>query len=343
MFRFGFVTALFGLALIPLVAGLMWRGAAQRRRALARFGDLALVRQLSRSVNPRARAWKAVGLLAVLGLSVVAVARPQFGSRVETVRREGMDIVVALDLSTSMLAEDLAPNRLQRSKLEIQRLIERLDGDRIGLIAFAGQAFVQSPLTSDYGAARLFLNAMDTDLVPVQGTDLGAALELALDAFSDAPVEERIIIVVTDGEDHEGGIGPAVDRALEAGVTIHAVGVGSADGVPIPEYDAAGGPAGFKRDEAGAVVTTRLDETTLRQIVTRTGGRLYRSTPEASELTALIEEVANLGGREIDAREVTQYDEQFQIFLGAAILLLFLEGLWTDRKKTVRVWRGRFS
>lgn len=343
MFRFGFVTALVALALIPLVVALLWRGAALRRRALARFGDVELVRQLSRTVNPRARFWKAVLVLAAVGFAVVAMARPQFGSRVETVRREGMDIVVALDLSTSMLAEDIAPNRLQRSKLEIQRLIQRLDGDRIGLIAFAGQAFVQSPLTSDYGAARLFLNAMDTDLVPIQGTDIGAALELALDAFSDAPVEERLIIVVTDGEDHEGGIAAAVDRAIDAGVIIHTVGVGSTDGVPIPEFDATGRPGGFKRDDTGAVITTRLDEATLRQIAARTGGQLFRSTPEASELTALIEEVASLGGREIDAREVTQFEEQFQIFLGAAILLLFLESLWTDRKKTVRAWRGRFS
>ena len=343
MFRFGFVTALAALALLPLVAALLWRGATLRRRALARFGELALVRQLSRTVNARARFWKAVLVLAALGLGVFAMARPQFGSRVETVRREGMDIVVALDLSTSMLAEDIAPNRLQRSKLEIQRLIERLDGDRIGLIAFAGQAFVQSPLTSDYGAARLFLNAMDTDLVPVQGTDLGAALDLALDAFSDAPVEERLIIVVTDGEDHEAGIDAAVTRAIEAGVTIHTVGVGSTDGVPIPEFDAQGRPAGFKRDETGAVITTRLDEGTLRRIAARTGGQLFRSTPEASELTALIEEVATLGGREIDAREVTQFEEQFQLFLGAAILLLFLESLWADRKETDRVWRGRFT
>ena len=343
MFRFGFVTALAALALIPLVAALLWRAATLRRRALARFGDLALVRQLSRTVNARARFWKAALVLAALGFAVVAMARPQFGSRVETVRREGMDIVVALDLSTSMLAEDIAPNRLQRAKLEIQRLIERLDGDRIGLIAFAGQAFVQSPLTSDYGAARLFLNAMDTELMPVQGTDLGAALELALDAFTDAPVEDRLIIVVTDGEDHEGGIEAAVARANEAGVTIHTVGIGSADGVPIPEFDAAGGRTGFKRDEAGAVVTTRLDEATLREVAARAGGQLFRSTPEASELTALIEEVAGLAGREIDAREVTQFEEQFQIFLGAAILLLFWESLWTDRKKTARVWRGRFS
>ena len=343
MFRFGFVTALAALALIPLAAALLWRGATLRRRALARFGDLALVRQLSRTVNARARFWKAVLVLVALGFGVVGMARPQFGSRVETVRREGMDVVVALDLSTSMLAEDIAPNRLQRSKLEIQRLIERLDGDRIGLIAFAGQAFVQSPLTSDYGAARLFLNAMDTDLVPVQGTDLGAALDLALDAFSEAPVEERLVIVVTDGEDHEGGIDAALTRAIAAGVTIHTVGVGSTDGVPIPEFDAAGRPAGFKRDETGAVITTRLDETTLREIAASTGGQLFRSTPEASELTALIDEVAALGGREIDAREVTQFEEQFQIFLGAAILLLFLESLWTDRKKTDRVWRGRFT
>ncbi len=343
MFRFGFSTALAAFALVPLAAVLMWYGRSARRRAMRRFGDLALVRQLGDTVDHRARAWKNALLLAVLALAVMAMARPQFGSRVETVRREGMDIVVALDLSASMLAEDIAPNRLQRSKLEIQRLIEQLDGDRIGLIAFAGQAFRQSPLTSDYAAARLFLNAMDTDLMPVQGTDLGAAIELGLDAFSEAPVEERVIIVVTDGEDHEGGIDAAVRRAADAGVTIHAVGVGSADGVPIPEAGGGGATGRFKRDEAGSVVTTRLDEGTLRRIATQTGGRLFRSTPEASELTELIAEIAALGGREIDAREVTQYEEQFQIFLGAAIILLLLESLWNDRRNVKRAWAGRFS
>jgi len=176
--------------------------------------------------------------------------------------------------------------------------------------------------------------------MPVQGTDLGAALALALDAFSNAPVKERVIIVVTDGEDHEGAIDEAVRRAVDAGVKIYTVGVGSPDGVPIPLRDESGGRRGFKRDADGAVVTTRLDEATLRRIAEATGGTLYRTTPEASELTALIDEIAGLGGREIDAREVTQFEEQYQIFLGAAILFLLIEGLWSDRRRPAREPEG---
>ncbi|MCG8470055.1 MAG: VWA domain-containing protein [Gemmatimonadetes bacterium] len=341
MFRLGASTALFALALVPLAAGILWYDRSSRRRALERFGDLELVRRLSETVSHRARLWKRALLLGALAFGTFALARPQFGSRVETVRREGVDLVVALDLSTSMLAEDVEPNRLQRSKLEIQRLIGRLDGDRIGLIAFAGHAFVQSPLTSDYAAARLFLNAMDTDLIPVQGTDLGAALDLALDAFPGSPVDERVIIVVTDGENHEEGIDEAVAKAVEAGVRIFTVGVGSSEGVPIPERDARGTRRGFKRDADGAVVTTRLDESTLRAISAATGGRMFRSTPEASELTALIEEIERIGGREIDAREITQFEEQYQIFLAVSIILLIIEMSLSDRRKLGRTWAGR--
>jgi len=343
MFRFGSALSLLWLLSVPLVALLFWVGAVHRRRALERFGELALIRQLSQTVNHRTRMLKSALIVTALGFAAIALARPQFGTRVETVRREGVDLVIALDLSNSMLAEDVAPNRLQRSKLEIQRLISRLRGDRIGLIAFAGQAFVQSPLTSDYAAARLFLNAMDPDLIPVQGTDLGAAINLALDAFSDEPVEARVIIVVTDGEDHEGGIDDAVSRAVEAGVKIFTVGVGSAGGVPIPEFDRNGVRRGFKRDGDGTVVTTALDEATLKRVAEATGGRLYRSTPEASELTDLIDDVTAMGGRETDSREVTQFEEQFQIFLGIALVLLFAEALLTDRRRVGHEWTGRFS
>jgi len=343
MFRFGSAWALLWLLCVPLVALLFWYGSVRRRRALERFGELALIRQMSQTVSHRARMAKSALILTALGFAAIALARPQFGTRVETVRRKGVDLVIALDLSKSMLAEDVAPNRLQRSKLEIQRLISRLRGDRVGLIAFAGQAFVQSPLTSDYAAARLFLNAMDPDLIPVQGTDLGAAIDLALDAFSDEPVEERVIIVVTDGEDHEGGIDDAVARAVEAGVRIYTVGVGSADGVPIPEFASNGVRRGFKRDADGTVITTALDEATLKRVAEATGGRLYRSTPEASELTDLIEDVTTLAGREIDSREITQFEEQFQIFLGIALALLFAEAWLTDRRRVGHEWTGRFS
>ncbi|MDX1393044.1 MAG: VWA domain-containing protein [Gemmatimonadota bacterium] len=343
MFRFGSPGALFALLLVPLLAVFLRIALHARRRALERFADLDLVERLTRTVDHRRRAWKTVLLVVGVALSLVALARPQFGTRLETVRREGMDIVVALDLSESMLAEDIAPNRLERSKLEIQRLISRLDGDRIGLVAFAGRAFVQSPLTSDYGAARLFLNAMDTDLVPVQGTDVGAALEQALDSFRDESLEHRVVVLVTDGEDHEGRVDEMVARAADSGVRVYTVGIGSAEGVPIPEFDERGQQRGFKRDEEGAVVTTRLEEGTLRRIASMTGGRLFRSTPQASELTALVDELEALGGREIDAREITQFEERFQLFLGVAMLLLFLEGLISDRRREATTWKGRFS
>ena len=333
MFRFGSLEALFGLLLIPLLAVMLWHSARARRRALARFGDSELVRRLAASVHRRNRNLRVFLFLGSATLLLFALARPQFGTRVETVRREGKDVVVALDLSRSMLAEDVAPNRLQRAKLEILRLVDRLDGDRIGLVAFAGQAFVQSPLTTDYAATQLFLNAMEVDLVPVQGTNLGEAMGVALDLFDEEVREHRVLLIVTDGEDHEGEVEDATRRANQAGVRVFTVGIGSADGVPIPEFDAAGRRQGFLRDADGNVVTTRLDEATLRRIADATGGAFYLSTPQSVELDALIEDMSAVGTREIDAREIAQFEEQFQLFLGAAILLLLLEPLLPERRR----------
>ncbi len=344
MFRFATLSALYGLALVPLIAWLLFRSGRARRRALEEFGDSPLVEKLSASVHRTARAWKSVLVVFAAGLLVLALSRPQFGTRVETVRSEGRDVIVALDVSASMLAEDLAPNRMERAKLEISRLIRGLDGDRVGLVAFAGDAFVQSPLTVDYGAALLFLNAMDTDLIPVQGTDLGTALGVALDAFDEGPRrDERVLVVVTDGEDHEGEIDAALSRAVDAGVEIHTVGIGSPEGVPIPEYDASGVRTGFLRDEDGTVVTTRLEEGPLQAIARATGGRYVPAYGGSSGLQDLVDEVASGRGRELETRQVTQYEEQFQIFLGLAIVLLFVEALVPDRRKLSEAWTGRFQ
>jgi Ca-activated chloride channel family protein len=251
--------------------------------------------------------------------------------------------MVALDVSRSMLAEDVNPNRLERARLEIMRIVQRLDGDRIGLVAFAGNAFVQSPLTVDYGAAALFLNSMNTDLIPLQGTNLGEALTVALDAFEEGTSDHRVLIVVTDGEDHEGEIDQALERARDEGVQIHAVGIGSLDGVPIPEFDASGERTGFIRDEEGAVVTTRLDESTLERVAEATGGRYFPALGAGADLDLLVEEVTGAEGRELETREVTQFDEQFQIFLGFALILLFAEGLIPERRRKEEAWAGRFS
>jgi Ca-activated chloride channel homolog len=344
MFRFAEVQALFALLLIPGMGLVYWLAARSRARALEQFGDSVLVQKLSASVNRRGRNWKITLVLISTSMMALALARPQFGTRVETVKTQGRDIMVALDVSNSMLAEDLAPNRLERAKLEIGRLIRGLDGDRIGLVAFAGDAFVQAPLTVDYGAALLFLNSMTTDLLSVQGTDMGIALTTALDAFDEgASRDQRVLVVVTDGEDHEGEIEAAIERAQQAGVQINTVGIGSPGGVPIPEFDGNGRRTGFMRDDEGNVVTTRLEEGVLRQIAEATGGRYVPAYGGTTALQGLVEEIAGVDGGELESRQVTQFDEQFQIFLGLAILMLLIETLIPDRKRKSEAWTGRFQ
>ena len=342
MFRFGASDMLFAYVLVPALVALAWWAHARKRRDLARFGDQRLIERLTATVSRRGQTAKTVLLVVTVALLVTALARPQFGSRVETVRREGQDIIIALDLSASMAAEDMAPNRLQKAKFAIADLIDRLQGDRVGLVAFAGEAFVQSPLTLDYAAARLFLNAMHPDMMSVQGTNLGQAIETALDAFAETARRHRVLVVITDGEDHEGGVDTAVERAVEEGVRVYTVGIGSAEGVPIPERDAAGRPRGFKRDADGAVVTTRLDEATLQTIAARTSGGYYRASPAGTELTRLAEELTAGDGQEFEAEQVTVFDEQYQLFLGLALALLVAEVLVRDRRRLQTAWVGRF-
>ena len=343
MFRFADADMLLAYLLVPALAGLAWWARARTRRALALVGERHLLDRLTASVDRRGRAAKLAAMLAAVALLVTALARPQFGSRVETVRREGQDIVVALDLSASMTAEDIAPSRLDRARFAVADLIGRLEGDRVGLVAFAGEAFVQSPLTSDYGAATLFLNAMDPDMISVQGTNLGQAVAVALEAFAETERRHRVLVLITDGEDHEGEVEEAVDRAIEAGVRIYTVGIGSTEGVPIPELDEDGRAGGFTRDDDGTVVTTQLDEATLQAMADRTGGLYYRASTAGAELEALAAEVTGGEGQEFEAEQVTRFDEQYQIFLGLALALLAAEVLIPDRRRVRTEWSGRFK
>ncbi len=332
MFRFGAGAALWSLALVPLLVLLYWYASRRSRVLLDHFGEREMVRRLRSTVSVTARRWKAGLVLVAVALLALALARPQFGTRVETVRRQGQDVVVALDVSRSMYAEDVAPNRLERAKIEVGRIIQRLDGDRIGLVAFAGDAFVQSPLTADYGAAMMFLNAMDPELMSAQGTDLARAIAVAIEALDETPPENRIIVVVTDGEDHEGGLAEALSTAAAAGVTIHTVGVGSEEGVPLPEVGGSGAGGRFRRDDQGNVITTRLNETALQDIALHTGGEYHRVGQGAGGLGRLAERIER-GGREVESREVTQFEEQYQLFLGVALLLLAVEFIVPGRKK----------
>jgi len=343
MFRFASPEWLLALLLVPILAGGLWLGARRRSQLLARFGDSELVAKLTDSLNRRAREVKTILIVGSVAFLALALARPQFGTRVETVRRRGQDVMVAVDLSRSMLAEDVTPNRLDRARLAILRLIRNLDGDRIGLVAFAGEAFIQSPLTVDYTAAAMFLDAMEPDMMPVQGTDLGEALRMSLDALDQGAREDRIVVLVTDGEDHEGEIEVQLQRATSSGVRVHAVGVGSPEGVPIPEAGNSGSGQGFKRDEEGNVVTTRLDEAILRQVAETTGGRYVRVVPGANAFEDLVDEIAAGEGDEIDTREITQFQEQYQLFLALAFALLVAEALVPERRRTADAWSGRFE
>jgi Ca-activated chloride channel family protein len=343
MFRFGSPLFLYVYFIVPLLVLFLWWSVRARRKAVARFGDPTLVEKLSRSVSRHRRLAKSALVLLAVALLVSAMARPQFGTRVETVRREGKDVIIALDVSASMLAQDVIPSRLDKAKLEIGKLIDRLEGDRIGLVAFAGEAFVQSPLTTDHGAASMFLRAMEPNLIPVPGTNLGEALIKSVEAFEAGEPQYRLLVLMTDGEDHEGDIESGLERAAEAGVTIHTVGLGSPDGVPIPNIDENGIQRGFVRDSAGGIVLSRLDEGTLRDIARETGGRYFRASTGQSALDALADEVAVGERRELEAQQFTRFEEQYQIFLGLALLVLTVEILVTDRRRVIGEWKGRFQ
>lgn len=343
MFRFNDPSWLWALALLPVLGVLFWSAARNRQRALEAFADLELARRLTASVNVVARRWKAVLRLAAVALLAVAVARPQFGSRVETVRASGQDIVVAVDLSMSMLAEDVVPNRLERARLAILRLMEQLDGDRIGLVAFAADAFVQSPLTVDYSAAGMFLGAMHPDLMPVQGTDLGEALRVSIDALEEGAREARVLILVTDAEDHEERYDEEVQRLRDLGIELHVVVIGSTEGVPIPLFDENGNREGFLRDEDGSVVTTRVGEATLGALARDAGATVVQAGPGSTEFDDFVDRVARGEGEEIDALQVTRFEEQYQIFLALALLMLVADVLLPDRRRVQQVWTGRFE
>jgi Ca-activated chloride channel family protein len=341
MFRFNDPLWLWALTLLPVLVFLMVQASAARRRALEAFAEVELVLRLTGSVNRVVRRWKAVLQVLAVGLLAIALARPQFGSRVETVRSSGQDIVVAIDLSQSMLAEDVSPNRLERARLAVYRLMEGLSGDRIGLVAFAADAFVQSPLTLDYRAAGMFLNAMTPDLMPIQGTDLGAAVRTSLEALDKGARESRVLILVTDAEDHEDDFGELLLELRD--VEVYIVVIGTNEGAPIPVYDDQGVPQGFLRDEDGSVVTTRVGEGALQRLADQAEATIVRASADGTALDQLVDRIASGEGDEFEAREVTRFEEQYQLFLALALLLLLAEALLSDRRSEEHEWVGRFE
>lgn len=311
-------------------------------RLLQRFGDMDILHKLMKSFSSKKRNLKIILLISGYIFLIIALANPQIGTKLEDIKREGVDIIVALDVSKSMLAEDVKPSRLEKAKHEVGKMVDLLEGDRIGIIAFAGIPHVQCPLTLDYSAAKLFLSIIDTDLIPQPGTAIGKAINTAIKSFNTKERKHKVLILITDGEDHESEPLEAAKEAEKEGIIIYTVGIGSPQGVPIPLYDRYGNQTGFKKDRKGSVVTTKLDVVTLQKIAYQTGGKYYLASTSEAELDDIYDDISKLEKKELSSRQFSQYEDRFQIFLAIGLLLFIIELLIPERKKIKAEWKGRF-
>ncbi len=339
MIRFAHSEYLSLLALIPLMAVAAWLVARTRSRALARFGEQRLLERLVESASRRKRVIKLAILLAAVAFLVVGLADPQIGTRLEDVKQEGVDIFIDLDVSLSMKAEDIKPTRLDEAKLEIRNLISRLAGDRIGMVVFAGAAYVQFPLTTDYSAASLFLDAADVDVVPDPGTAIGDAIERSAESFDPSSKTSRVIVIISDGENTEGDAFEAAKEAAAKGILIYTVGMGTSAGSPIPIYNAAGQMTDFKRDRSGKVVVTKLDEPALERIASTGNGKYFHGSNSQDELDAIYKSINSLQKKEFGVKQFTDYEDRFQPFLAIAIALLILDIMLSEKRvKWIARW-----
>jgi Ca-activated chloride channel family protein len=305
----------------------------RRKRRLEQLIFPALLGKLTSEYSRSKAVVRALLLLGFFAFGLLALARPQWGMRIETVRRQGVDIITALDTSYSMNAEDVAPNRMEKAKSEIRGLIDRLKGDRVGLVAFAGSAVVQCPLTLDYGAVTLFLDAASTEMIPDPGTSLAAAIETATAAFIAQEKKYKVLVIFTDGEDLEGQIPSAVEKAANAGVVIYTVGIGSPQGRPIPIRDPKGDVVEYRKDEKGQIVVSRLDERSLAEIAAKTGGKYFRASTSEGELDEIYDEIARMDKKNLESTLLQNLEEQFQYPLGTAVLCLLIGSALSDRRR----------
>ena len=283
--------------------------------------------------------------LIILGIIFILLASggPQIGLKLKELTRQGVDIFILLDTSTSMNAVDVKPSRMEKAKYELGRLLNNLEGDRVGLIAFAGSAHLHCPLTEDYSASRLFLNMMDTDLITTQGTDLAAAIQLALDHVEEEDEKFKVFVLVSDGEDHQGEVITLAEQARDLGIIIHTLGVGTPAGGPIPIYDDKGNRIEFKKNRNGQVVTSTLNESTLDEIARITGGIYIHVENQVNAITPILEEIDQMEKRELKSHVFSQYEDRYQVFLIIGLLLFLAEFVIPTRTKNEMVWEGRFT
>ena len=340
MFRFEDSTYLYLLAVIPMLALLRFMMTRSRKKRLRKFGDPQLVKQLMPDVSRWRPAVKFWLLQAALALIIVMLARPQLGTKISHEKRQGIETIIAMDISNSMLAQDVTPSRLDRCKMMVENLVDNFTDDKIGLIVFAGDAFIQLPITSDYVSAKMFLADIQPSLIATQGTDIALAISKAVNSFTQEEGIGKAIIVITDGEDHEGGAVEAAQEARKKGMRVYVLGVGSKGGAPIPD-----GNGGYMKDRAGNTVMTRLNQDMCRDIAKAGGGAYIHVDNNSDAQRQLDNELAKLSKKETETTVYSDFDEQFQAVGILVLLLLIAELCLLECKnpllKNVRFFKGK--
>lgn len=330
LFRFGNPDLLYLLLLLPVLVIFFIINESRKKRALRKLGNSRLAGSLIPEMSRTRPVLKFILQLMALSALIIALARPQFGSKLEDVKKEGVEVIIALDVSNSMLAEDIQPNRLTRAKQAISRLVDNLNNDRIGLIVFAGDAYTQLPVTTDYVSAKMFLSTIGPEMVPKQGTAIGAAINLGIRSFSPGEGRSKAMVLITDGENHEDDPVASAEEAAKAGIVIHAIGIGSAEGVPIPMK--INGRRDYLKDEKGNTVISKLDEDILKKIAMTAGGSYVRASNSNIGLDEIFSQIKKMKTQELESTMYTEYNDQFQIFAAIAIFILLVDFLIMDRK-----------
>lgn len=338
--RFEHPEYLYWLLIIPVLIIIYILIRLRQDKVFKRFADVEMRDYLVPQRSGRRGVFKFIVFLLMIACLILGLANLQSGSKMEEVKREGIDLYIAVDVSNSMNAQDIVPSRLDRSKQAINKLIGDLQGDRLGVIVFAEKAFVQLPITTDYAAAKMFLASVNTNSVASQGTAIGEAIDLAVKSFPDDE-RSKAIIIISDGEDHENDAAmSAAKEAAKKGIKIYTIGMGLPDGAPIPEYNQYGRMVGYKKDKSGNTIVTRLDEEMLRRIADAGGGMYVRANNSNVGLEKIYDDISKLDKTEIETQVFTDYEDQFQWFVGAAIALLLVLIFMSSGKKG---WETKFN
>lgn len=322
---------LYILLAVPILVLFYLLYRARRKKLLTKFGTRTALLRLAPNVSTLKNSLKFVLLLVAFSLMVLGLANPLIGTKMKEVKREGIEVVIAVDVSNSMLAEDIRPNRLERAKSAIKRLIDDLKQDKISIVLFAGDSFLQLPLTTDYSAAKLMVSTMSTNLIEKQGTAIGSAIELGMKSFSEDEKVNKVMIIITDGENHEDDALSAAKEAEEKGIVIHTIGMGSIDGGPIPNI-VNGQERGYITDNTGKTVVSKLNANMLKELATIGGGNFVRASGGDFNLADLIDDISKMEKTEFEAKVFTDFEDRFQYVFFFALFVLVLEMLITERK-----------